>query len=129
MKRIDLKLSELGLGRIKVKGQLYATHDPIYLVQDILEIDLVNGISIDVGWHPESDPNGSFRIVVFQDFWRNQLRDPIRTTELFEVVDKVRSLVVEYSKSTIITTCSGESRHEIPFMITGHAFRADSVRA
>ena len=112
MRKIDLKLSELGVGQVTQKGQLCVTYDPAYLVQDILEIDLPNGITIDVGWHPESDPSGSFRIVVYRDYWSNQLTKPILTKEVLEVVESVRQLVREYSKPTLTVACSSESRQE-----------------
>ena len=126
MNPIDLKLSELGLNQVVVKGQLYHTYDPADLDQDILEIDLPNGISIDVGWHPESDPGGSFRIVVFRNFWPNQLRDPIRTQNVSEVVEAVRRLAVEYSGSTVMISCSSESLDQFTFSAPG-PFQSTSV--
>jgi len=112
MKPINLNLSNLGVGRLKIKGQIYDTQDPVYLVQDILDIELPNGNSIDVGWHPESDLDGSFRIVVYRDHWSNQLTKPIRTKDVLEVVEDVRQLVREYSKPTVTVSCSNETRKE-----------------
>ena len=112
MKQIKLNLPKLKLGQIKVTGQLWDTQDPVYLDQDILDIKLPNGNSIDVGWHPESDPNGSFRIVVYRDYWSNQLTDPITTKDAFEVPQIVYQLAEGYSKPIVIMSCSKETRHE-----------------
>jgi len=102
MKLIELHLPE----DIKVLGQFYDTNDPMYLLQDILEIHLPNGICIDVGWHPEGDPNGSYRIVVFRGYWRNQLREPVFTRDVSEVVTELTRLVNEYMNAAVLVSCS-----------------------
>jgi len=51
-----------------VKGELQLNYDPIadlaLLDQDILEVELPTGFTIDVGWFPQYDPAGRFRIAV-----------------------------------------------------------------
>jgi hypothetical protein len=109
-----------------VKGQLFYSYEPAYLLQDILEIDLSTGITIDVGWSPECDPSGSFRIVVFRDFWRNQLREPIHVKRISEVVETVQQLAFEYSRPTVVVSCSSES--VVPW-VTGERSKVDLVSA
>ena len=72
--------------------------DPNLLVADILLVRLQNDISIDVGWYPEDDPEGEFRIRVYRRGWENQLLpQPITTTDPREVVREVNRLAAKYS--------------------------------
>lgn len=109
MTRVELQLPE----GIVVKGGLYSPTEPRHLVQDMLEIDLPSGITIDVGWYPECDPSGAFKVVVFRDFWRNQLRDPFETKSITEVAAEVQRLTYEYSSLTITVTSSGSISQRI----------------
>ena len=34
-----------------------------------MEIDLPDGRTIDIGWVPDRNPNGAYRLSVFKDFW------------------------------------------------------------
>ncbi len=105
---------DLGLpADVVVKGQLFHTYDLDYLLQDILEIDLPNGLSIDLGWFPECDPSGSFRVVVFKEFWKNQLREPFETRSISEAVDEIRRLVPEYSQAAVAVSCSSDSEPRV----------------
>ena len=62
---------------VAIKGILlrsYNLNDPddlALLDQDILEIELSNGMRIDVGWFPENDHNGRFVIRVFRKPWQS----------------------------------------------------------
>ncbi|OGQ82488.1 MAG: hypothetical protein A3F90_08865 [Deltaproteobacteria bacterium RIFCSPLOWO2_12_FULL_60_19] len=103
--KVELHLPE----NVVVKGALYTTTDPAYLVQDMLEIDLPNGITIDVGWYPESDPAGSFQVVVFRDHWDNQLREPFETKSIEDVTREVKRLAEEYQNRTVTLPCSATS--------------------
>jgi hypothetical protein len=51
------------------KGSLPATQEVVELVSGMLEIDLPDGRTIDVGWVPEHDPAGAYRVVVYRDYW------------------------------------------------------------
>ena len=31
------------------------------------------GYWLDLGWYPEADPQGQYRVVLFRDYWNNQL--------------------------------------------------------
>ena len=52
-----------------VKGTLPSTQDVAELVSGMLEIGLPDGRTIDVGWVPEHDPAGSYRVVAYRDYW------------------------------------------------------------
>lgn len=83
----------------RVKGVLYDEYpDPEYLDQDILQVSLPNGVTIDVGWYPESDPTGSFRIVVYRGDWLRQLQTPIDTRNPQIVAAQARWLAEQYAQ-------------------------------
>jgi hypothetical protein len=90
---IQLKLPRGAL----VKGALYNTYDLDYLSEDLLEIDLRNGLTIDVGWYPEGERPGTFQVVLFQDHWRNHVIEPIETTSLARLVPIVEAVAKKYS--------------------------------
>ena len=93
MKPVKLDLPD----GVEVRGELLSGRQPDCMLQDLLELKLPTGITIDVGWHPESDPNGSYRVVVFRDYWRNQLQQPVLTRSIRELVTIVEKLAREYS--------------------------------
>ncbi len=45
---------------VEVVGFLYEADDPADLGQDMIEVRLANGITIDAGWYPEGDRTGSY---------------------------------------------------------------------
>src|SRR5262249_16724021 len=59
-------------GRV-IFNYLCPTYDPLALTQDIALVSLPNNVFIDVGWYPEHDPHGAYRISVYQHEWDNQL--------------------------------------------------------
>ena len=64
MTPIDLDfIRELG---VLVKGEIFDSHNPDVLLQDLLEIELPDGKIIDVGWYPEHDPTGRYRITLYE---------------------------------------------------------------
>ena len=95
MNPIDLELPP----DVVIKGCLFPTKEPAYLREDLLELDLPSGLSIDVGWYPEGDPSGAYRIVVFKDYWLNQKTEPIKTNSTDSVVLSIRELCRKYSKT------------------------------
>jgi hypothetical protein len=79
------------------KGFLYEDYELFELDQDILEIDLPSGLTIDVGWYPQHDPNGAFQIVVFKDYWDAQKQKPILARNPIQVASLVEALASAYS--------------------------------
>lgn len=74
-----------------IRGQLEDTTDPTWLLQDMVEIDLPNGNTIDIGWHPECDINGYYRIVLFKDQWENKIEEfnTKKTQEVYNIVEEI----------------------------------------
>ena len=81
MKEINLKLPT---GSVQ-KGQLYDEYDIDELDQDIIEIDLPSGDTIEAGWYPEYDKNGGFRITVFRQFWEKRRAGPFTVKSIREL--------------------------------------------
>ena len=102
MKPIDLQLGD----DVIVKGCFYPTKDPVYLREDLLEIDLPSGLTIDVGWYPEGDPKGAYRIVVFQGYWVRQVIEPITTPETDRAVQVIRSLCSMFAAPRLSSSSS-----------------------
>jgi len=82
----------------RIKGMLCDSYPPEDLDQDILQVSLPNGITVDVGWYPDGDPDGEFKVVVYRKYWSNQLCAPFVTRGPREVAKAVEKLVVQYSK-------------------------------
>jgi hypothetical protein len=79
-------------------NSLYPDKQQSHLIQDVLLVALARDIFIDVGWYPERDPNGAYRISVYRESWDNQLLlEPIRTADPHEVAAWVRTLAARYS--------------------------------
>jgi hypothetical protein len=86
-----------GARGVVVKGVLLRAYSTADLDQDILEVDLPNGLTIHVGWRPEYDPHGHFEIVLCRDYWRNQERPPISAEDVYEVKRIVEGLIEEFT--------------------------------
>lgn len=84
-----------------VSSFLYRSSNPDYLGQDQLTVALRNGYYIDVSWHPEHNPTGTYIIRVFFEFADNERIDPIEIKDLDEMISKVQSLVVHFSQHQI----------------------------
>lgn len=76
-----------------VKGAVYDTKDPAYLHEDLLEIELANGIFIDVGWYPHKDSMGCFVLSVFKEDWDNLLQDEVCASTPAELKAKIDFLL------------------------------------
>jgi hypothetical protein len=110
-----------GSGNITVKGSLLRDYDLrtdlALLDQDILEVALPDGITIDVGWFPENSPNGRFVIRVFRKHRRNIERKPIEAKRPIEVANVIRELVKEYFTlpSRSIASCASGVSQQVVF--------------
>ena len=65
-----------------------------WLGQDVLDIQLPNGVVIDVGWYPESDLNGEYWVRAYKGSWDNQLIECINTADPRAVRREVERLAV-----------------------------------
>jgi hypothetical protein len=66
---------------------LYEALTPAELNQDLVTVELQNGITIEVDWVPENDPGGAFATRVmrgFEEKHASQLRDPHEVARLVE---------------------------------------------
>lgn len=91
---------QLGLPKgVVVRGIFYQSDDPASLTQDMVEIDLPSGFSVEAGWFPEADPEGSYRVTVFRDYWRNQPEQPRFAKNAEAAAAFIRDLVDRYFDS------------------------------
>jgi hypothetical protein len=96
---------------VVVKGALPTGQLPRDLVDDMLEIDLPDGTTIDVGWVPEHDPRGAYRIVVFRDYWVNQVEEPLYTRSRERVLEALLAIVRERTRPRF---AAGSGLTEVP---------------
>lgn len=78
----------------KVTGYLYNSDDPRDLGQDMVEVHGPNGITVDAGWVPEGDPNGSYQIAVCRGM--KHLRPVISTRDIHEAAKLVAEFAEQY---------------------------------
>lgn len=75
-----------------VRGYLYDSDDPRDLGQDMIEVCGPDGITVDAGWVPEGDPNGTYQVAVSQGM--RQLRSVATTKD----IDEAAKFIVEFAE-------------------------------
>ncbi len=80
----------------KVTGALRTRDNVRNLVQDMLQIELGN-VVIDVGWYPDWNPNGEYRVTVFRDSYSDPIEPQLRTRDVTQVSDAIYRYVEKYS--------------------------------
>jgi hypothetical protein len=82
-----------------VTGELLSSYAqwPGRMSQDLLQVHLANGRTIDVGWCPSWDALGTFQIVIYEHDWDNQIVDPITSVDPFDVAGIVQQLAYQHS--------------------------------
>ena len=80
---------------IVIRGAIYDSMDPRFLREDLLELDLPSGLTIAVGCVPHCDPQGTFRIVLFRDYWANK-KEELETQNLDTALRMIRALSDQY---------------------------------
>lgn len=78
------------------------THDDLSLLQDVavakqigllkedmLQVEFAGGLLLDVGWYPEFDAAGGFRIIVIKDYDWDQPVLALTAHETAELVEKL----------------------------------------
>jgi hypothetical protein len=114
-----------------IKGCLFASHNPELLAEDLVEVDLPSGLTIDLGWYPEGEPSGSFQIVLYSEYWGNQIIPPIQKRTIPEVVQTVEELARLYSQSSseaYVTSCAN-TQSELMAEADDSTFKIFSVAA
>jgi hypothetical protein len=70
-----------------------------YFMEDLLEIkNIQNGTFIHVGWYPEFDPEGSFKIVVFDSDYNGKLIKEFESKNREETANELSTLLEKYAK-------------------------------
>jgi hypothetical protein len=112
MKPISLALPK----GAKVTGEILRDYSaaPRRLGQDILQVTLVTGRTVDVGWCPAYDPGGSFQIVVYGEGWNDQLVDPIWVKLPLTAARIVEMLAEEFSRPLIAVSASAGRTFDWP---------------
>jgi hypothetical protein len=85
-----------GISATIVYDSLHENNAVAHLTQDVALVALPGDVFIDVGWHPERDPSGSYKISVYRETWQNQLMEPILTNDPHEVARQVAFLAAKY---------------------------------
>lgn len=99
MNLIELEIPDW-TGAEVVFNSLYDVLQPSVLTQDTLLVSLPNDVFIDVGWYPERDPSGSFRVNVYRRDWDNQLlSEPVRTRDPNILARNVEQLVRKFAET------------------------------
>lgn len=97
-----IKLDKLPPGA-KVRGTLYDDSSMEYDSGDVLEVELSNGITIDVGWDKD-EPEAPFRIVVYRESFGDRFVD-FRARDTQEVQKQVQRLAEENSAASAAPSC------------------------
>lgn len=92
-----------------VRGFLYDDPTHVYGLGDVLEVELPNGIMIDVGWD-EDMSDKRFHIVVYQEYYGNVIVEN-RFSDVRNVVDAVQVLSMHYSQFGPPTESPAEISH------------------
>jgi hypothetical protein len=77
---------------------LYPSRDPQLLTDDLYAAELPDGIFINVGWFPESDPAGAYEICVYLGEFDNLILKPIETDDLNQVVRRIEKIAADFAK-------------------------------
>jgi len=80
----------------RVTGVLCDRSDVHNLTQDMLQVELPGDVFIDVGWYPDWNPDGEYRLFVFYNTVENQLEPPLFTKDVHEIEEAIYSLVSKY---------------------------------
>lgn len=75
-----------------IRGEIHAPTDVSFLTQDMLEVELADGVIIDFGWYPEHDPNGAYGVVALQGHPDRPIGKPYCTKDPKAVIAKIEAL-------------------------------------
>lgn len=69
-----------------------------YFMEDILEIkNKVNNTFIHLGWYPEFDPEGSYKIFVFDTDFEGKLLTEFESKSKKETAEELTSIIKKYT--------------------------------
>jgi hypothetical protein len=61
---------------------------------------LENGYWLDLGWYPDADPSGSYKLVLFRDNWNNQMVK-FKSKNKLEIQSAINKLLYLFSNINI----------------------------
>jgi hypothetical protein len=71
-----------------------------YFMEDLLELkNIQNGTFIHLGWYPEFDPKGAFKIVVLDSDYNGKIIKEFESKSKNETADELTILIAKYAKS------------------------------
>jgi hypothetical protein len=108
MNPLDLTFLLTAFPRIRINGQIFESQNPIVLSEDLLEISLPSGKTIDVGWYPEHDPTGQYRVLLYRGHTGYALKR-IDTRSLFEVLQTLQNWIAEDEFAGAAVASSGRT--------------------
>lgn len=111
MKPIDLSFLS-AYPDVIVKGEIFNSKDPIVLSEDLLEIELPSGRIIDVGWYPEHDPEGAYRILLYRGHTGFPL-DERHATEIDDVIFALTSFIEQDPGRDSYETSASAAKSEV----------------
>jgi len=88
--KVDAKELHVTVYGAKVKGSIVYGCDPACLDSDMLQVALDNEIVIDLGWVPDGDANGAYRVVAYRGHFLSKVakttfyKDPILARDAVE---------------------------------------------
>lgn len=80
---------EIPRGRV-LFNSLYDSKEPALLGQDLVCVELENGKFIDVGWYPQFDPTGHYKVALYGPSW--EIEAAHKTKDVRKVVEIVKTL-------------------------------------
>ena len=81
----------------KVLGALCDGENVADLDQDMVQIELPGEVVVDVGWYPDHDPHGEYRLIVFRGNAVEILLEPVLyTREINKIKRAIARLVRKY---------------------------------
>jgi hypothetical protein len=98
-------------------NELYETSDPGALRQDLVSIKLLDGTFIDVGWYPQFEPAGCFKVTQYDSLWERPIQ-VFKTRDVNEVV-KIVQWIDEVSRekaSAQPASCTLSHSHRVAEM-------------
>jgi hypothetical protein len=79
-----------------VTGALRTRAEVRNLVEDMVQIELDSGVVIDVGWYPDWNPNGEYRMVVFRESFDRPIIPVFRSRDVRRVKRAIASAASRY---------------------------------
>ncbi len=108
----------------RVTGTLRSRATVQNLLEDMIQIEIGN-VVIDVGWYPDWDPNGEYRLTVFRDSYDSPIEAQLRTRDVSEVEAGIYEMVDRYRPRFTVTD-SGNTAVSAPVDVIDHSFESST---